>query len=323
MLRFIVRRLLWVVPTIVFVTFLVYIAIRIGFNPEASYMRANPRASDAKVQQYKDVNGLYEGAWGYVRGYFRWLWQFLQGPDEWPRSIKGRAEVWPPLRYSIFNTLRLAGIASLIGIPMGLGIGILAARKPGSWFDSIANSTAFFAGAVPPFVSAVILQLVFAVKLGWLPVGGVYPPGHQGFNLVLMIKHLILPVSVVVIQTVAGYSRYMRASLLDVKSSDFVRTARAKGLSERTVLFRHGVRNAMIPIVTVVALDIGALIGGLIITEKIFNYPGMGVFFINASGKGDFPQLMPYMVIIVTSILLFNLLADVTYAFLDPRIRLD
>ncbi len=323
MLRFIVRRLLWVVPTITLVTFLVYIAIRIGFNPVASYLRANPRASEAKVQQYKDINGLYEGPWGYVRGYFRWLWQFLQGPDAWPRSIKGRAEVWPPLRYSIFNTLRLAGIAAMVGIPVGLGIGILAARKPGSWFDSIANTTAFFAGAVPPFVSAVVLQLIFSVQLGWLPVGGVYPPGHQGFDLVLMIQHLILPVLVVVIQTVAGYSRYMRASLLDVKSADFVRTARAKGLSERTVLFRHGVRNAMIPIVTVLALDIGALIGGLIITEKIFNYPGMGVFFINASGKGDFPQLMPYMVIIVTSILLFNLIADVTYAFLDPRIRLD
>ena len=138
-----------------------------------------------------------------------------------------------------------------------------------------------------------------------------------------MIKHLILPVTVVVIQTVAQYSRYMRASLLDVKSSDFVRTARSKGLSERDVLFRHGVRNAMIPIVTVLALDIGALIGGLIITEAIFNYPGMGKYFILASTNGDFPQMMPYLVIIITSVLLFNLFADVTYAFLDPRIRLD
>ena len=323
MLRFIVRRLLWVVPTIVLVTFLVYVAIRIGFNPEESYKRANPRATKEKVDQYKEINGLYEGFGGYVRGYFQWLWQFLQGPDEWPRSIKGGALVWPYLRYSIFNTLRLAGIAAVIGIPTGLGIGIIAARKPGGWFDSIANTTAFFAGAVPPFVSAVVLQLVFAVQLGWLPVGGVYPPGQQGFDLGLMIKHLILPVTVVIIQTVAGYSRYMRASLLDVKSSDFVRTAKAKGLSERTVLFRHGVRNAMIPIITVLALDIGALIGGLIITEKIFNYPGMGIYFITASGNGDFPQLMPYMVIIVTSILMFNLFADVTYAFLDPRIRLD
>lgn len=323
MLRFIVRRLLWVVPTIVLVTFLVYVAIRIGFNPEESYKRANPRATKAKVDQYKEINGLYEGFGGYVRGYFQWLWKFVQGPDEWPRSIKGGALVWPYLRYSIFNTLRLAGIAAVIGIPTGLGIGIIAARKPGGWFDSIANTTAFFAGAVPPFVSAVVLQLVFAVQLGWLPVGGVYPPGQQGFDLGLMIKHLILPVTVVIIQTVAGYSRYMRASLLDVKSSDFVRTAKAKGLSERTVLFRHGVRNAMIPIITVLALDIGALIGGLIITEKIFNYPGMGIYFITASGNGDFPQLMPYMVIIVTSILMFNLFADVTYAFLDPRIRLD
>jgi peptide/nickel transport system permease protein len=168
-----------------------------------------------------------------------------------------------------------------------------------------------------------VLQLVFAVKLGWLPPVGVYPPGHQGFDLTLMLKHLILPVTVVLIQTVSGYGRYMRASLLDVSSADYLRTARAKGISERAVMRRHGVRNALIPVVTVLAIDIGALLGGLIITENIFNYPGMGVFFINASNKGDFPQMMPYLVIIVTSVLVFNLIADLSYAYLDPRIRLD
>jgi len=137
-----------------------------------------------------------------------------------------------------------------------------------------------------------------------------------------MLKHLILPVLVVAIQTISQYSRYMRASLLDVKSSDFVRTARAKGLSERDILFKHGVRNAMIPVVTLLGIDIGALLGGLIITENIFNYPGMGKYFIDAQLKGDFPQLMPYLVIIVASVLMFNLIADVSYAYLDPRIRL-
>jgi peptide/nickel transport system permease protein len=323
LLRFIIRRLLWLVPTVVFVTFLVYVAIRIGWNPVATYKRANPRASEAKVQQYIDVNGLYEGFWGYVRGYFSWLWNFVQGPDHWPRSIKGRAEVWPPLRYSIFNTLRLAGISTILGITIGLLTGIIASLRPGGVVDGVINTSAFVVGSIQPFVSAVVLQLIFAVQLGWLPPAGVYPPGQDGFDLWLMTQHLILPVTVVAIQIISGYARYMRASILDVRSSDYLRTARAKGISEFRVLTRHSVRNALVPVVTLLGLDLGTILGGLIITEAIFEYPGMGVFFLKAAGNGDFPQLMPYMVIIIISVLMFNLIADLTYAVLDPRIRLD
>jgi peptide/nickel transport system permease protein len=321
-LRFIAIRLLWLIPSIIFVTFLVYVAVRIGWNPVASYLRANPRASDEKIQQYREVNGLYDGFTGYIRGYFEWLWAFIQGPDEWPRSIKGSSEVWPTLRYSLFNTLRLAGTAAVIGIGIGLFFGVVAGKRPGSWIDGFVNTTAFFVGSIPPFVSAVILQLAFAVQLGWLPAAGVYPPGHSGFDPWLMSKHMVLPVTVVAIQTIAGYTRYMRASLLDVSSADYLRTARAKGLSERDVLRRHTIRNSLIPIATVVAIDIGALLGGLIITENIFNYPGMGTFFIDAANDGDFPRLMPFLVIITASVLIFNLIADLSYAYLDPRIKL-
>jgi peptide/nickel transport system permease protein len=322
-LRFVIRRLLWMVPTILVVTFLVYLAVRIGWNPLAAYDRANPRASDAKRQQFLDVNGLYPGFSGYVRGYFQWAGSFLRGPDHWPRAIKGRSVVWTPLRYAIFNTIRLAGLATLVGIIIGLSLGIWAARRPGKLVDTIVNSGAFFVGSIPPFVSGVALQLVFAVSLGWLPTGGVYPPGHSGFDLGLMSKHLILPVSVVAVQIIAQYSRYMRATLLDVKSSDYMRTARAKGISDFRVLMRHGVRNALLPVVTLLGIDIGAILGGLIITEAIFGYPGLGEFFLNAQTNGDFPQLMPYMVLIVASVLFFNLLADLCYAALDPRILLD
>jgi len=323
MLRFIVRRLLWFIPTVLFVTFLVYVAVRIGWDPVKTYVRANPRASDEQIAKYREVNGLYEGFGGYIRGYFEWLWSFVQGPDHWSRSIKGGAEVWPTLRYSLFNTLRLAGTAAVLGIGIGLFLGVVAGKRPGTWIDGLVNTTAFFVGSIPPFVSAVILQLAFAVQLGWLPAAGVYPPGHEGFDPWLMAKHMALPVFVVAIQTIAGYTRYMRASLLDVSSADYLRTARAKGLSERAVLRRHTIRNSLIPIATVVAIDIGALMGGLIITENIFNYPGMGVFFINAANDGDYPKLMPFLVIITVSVLIFNLLADLSYAYLDPRIKLD
>jgi peptide/nickel transport system permease protein len=130
-------------------------------------------------------------------------------------------------------------------------------------------------------------------------------------------------VTVVAIQTIAVYSRYMRTQLLEVKSSDYMRTARSKGISERAVIVKHGLRNALIPIVTVAALDFGAIIGGLIITENIFAYRGMGYFFLNALANGDYPQLMPWLVIVVISVILFNLFADILYAVLDPRIRLE
>lgn len=321
--RYIARRMLWMIPTILLVTFLVYVACRIGWDPVKAYLRANPRAGKKRIAQFRENNGLYEGLGGYFRGYAEWLWDFVRGPGHWPKSLKGGGQVWEPLRYSFFNTLRLAGISTIVGIGVGVGVGIVASLKPGGWLDSVVNTTAFFVGAVPPFVSAVMLQLIFAIQLQWLPAVGVYPPGHKGFDLFTMIKFLILPVSVVAIQVIASYARYVRASVLDVSSADYLRTARAKGISERRVLIRHTVRNALIPVVTILGLDLGQVLGGLIITENIFNYPGMGVYFVRAAIDGDFPRLLPFLVLITISVLLFNLLADVAYAYLDPRIRLD
>jgi peptide/nickel transport system permease protein len=328
--RFVVRRLIWAVPTLLIVTFIVYVAIRIGTDPVASYLRSNQRASQAKIDEYIEMNGLYEGFGGYVKGYFQWLGGFLSG--DWPNSIKGNREVWPVLKDAMANTLRLAGIASLFGITIGITFGVFAALKPGSLRDGGINTTALVMLSVPPFISAILLQMVFSVytqewfpNASWLhfPAAGVYPPGQRGFDLGLMLKHLVLPVTVVAIQTIAIYSRYMRASLLETLNSDYLRTARAKGISERRVLVKHAMRNAMLPIVTLAAIDFGALFAGLIITERIFSYPGMGDFFLSAYEVGDFPELMPWMVIVVVTVILFNLLADLSYATLDPRIRLD
>ena len=324
MLRFATRRMVWAVPTLLLVTFLVYIALRLGTDPLQSYLRANPRATKVKIEQYKAVNGLSSN---YVLGYFDWLKNFLI--FNWPRSIKGSREVWPELKDSLVNTVRLGSLATFVGVVIGLLVGMFAALKPGSRRDVAVNTVAFLGISIPPYITAVLFQLLFAVYWSrWFgstlfPTSGVYPPGHSGFDLFLMLKHMALPTIVVAIQVIAVYSRYMRSSLLDVLNSDFMRTARSKGISERQILFRHGVRNALIPVVTIAALDIGSIIGGLIITENIFAYPGMGMYFLSAFAAGDFPLLMPWMVIVVASTLMFNLLADVSYAFLDPRIRLD
>ena len=324
MLRFATRRMVWAIPTLLLVTFLVYIALRLGTDPLQSYLRANPRATKVKIEQYKAVNGLSSN---YVLGYFDWLKNFLI--FNWPRSIKGSREVWPELKDSLVSTVRLGSLATFVGVVIGLLVGMFAALKPGSRRDVAVNTVAFLGISIPPYITAVLFQLLFAVYWSrWFgstlfPTSGVYPPGHSGFDLFLMLKHMALPTIVVAIQVIAVYSRYMRSSLLDVLNSDFMRTARSKGISERQILFRHGVRNALIPVVTIAALDIGSIIGGLIITENIFAYPGMGMYFLSAFAAGDFPLLMPWMVIVVASTLMFNLLADVSYAFLDPRIRLD
>jgi peptide/nickel transport system permease protein len=319
----VLRRLAWAIPTLIFVTFLVYIALRIGTDPVASYVRINPRASQAKIEQYIEVNGLDPN---YVRGYFRWLGNFVT--LDWPRSIKGSREVWPQLKDALANTIRLGVAASGVGIVIGLALGVFAALRPGGRRDVAVNTAAFVGISIPPYVSAILFQLLFAVYWSrWFgstlfPTSGVYPPGQMGFDLGLMVKHMVLPTFVVAIQIIAVYSRYMRSSLLDVLSTEYMRTARSKGISEARVLFRHGLRNALIPVTTIAALDVGAIVGGLIITENVFSYPGMGKYFLSAFGEGDFPLLMPWMVIIVASTLFFNLLADISYAWLDPRIRL-
>ena len=324
MLRFTIRRLAWAVPTLLLVTFLVYVALRLGTDPLQSYLRTNPRASKEKIEQYKSVNGLSSN---YVLGYFHWLKNFVT--FNWPRSIKGSREVWPELKDAMANTIRLGTFATVVGVSIGLFVGMFAALKPGSRRDVAVNTGAFLGVSIPPYITAVLFQLVFAVYWSrWFgktlfPTSGVYPPGHTGFNLVLMLKHMALPMIVVAIQVIATYSRYMRSSLLDVMNSDFMRTARSKGISERQILLKHGVRNALIPVVTIAALDIGSIIGGLIISENIFAYPGMGLYFLDSFTNGDFPLLMPWMVLVVASTLMFNLVADVSYAFLDPRIRLD
>ena len=232
MIRFVGRRVLWIIPTLFVITFLVFVAIRIGTDPVQSYLRLNPRASQKKIQQYKDANGLNGNI---VSQYFSWLHNFVT--FNWGRSIKGSRPVWPELKAAMANTLVLGLIAVFVGVVIGLAIGILSALKPRSFFDQSTTTAAFVGISIPPYVSAILLQLFFAITLTrWLgldkpllPTSGVYPAGHQGFDPVLRAKHLILPVTVVAIQIIAVYSRYMRASLLEVKNSDYLRTARAKG----------------------------------------------------------------------------------------------
>jgi len=329
MLRYIIRRLLWSIPTLLIVTFLVYVAIRVGTNPVESFKRTNIHATKKQIAKYKEVNGLYDGFNGYLKGYWEWVKKFVTGPDHWPKTIKGKKAVWPDLKNALMNSIRLGMVAVFFGIVLGNMLGIAAARKPGGFRDGFINGGALLGIAVPPYVTGFFMQLVFSIYWArWfghtlLPTSGIYPPGHKGFDIVLMAKYMIAPVIVVAIQSISTYARYMRSSLLDVTNADYLRTARSKGISERRVLVHHALRNALIPVTTLAFLEIGGVVAGLIITEVVFSYPGMGYYFLKAYESGEFPKLLPWMVLIMLSVIIFNLFADILYAVLDPRIRLD
>ena len=327
MYRYIVRRMIFAVPVLLISSVLVFFIIRTTFDPLGG-AAINPRVSAADIARIKHELGLDKhGFVGLILQYKSWLLNFLQ--FNWGKSLLTNRPVLPDIRDALANTLVLGSVATVFSLAIGVFIGVYSALRQYSWFDQVSTGGAFVGLSIPNFWFALILQIFFGLTLTrWLgksspilPIAGLYTPGHIGFDVVDRARHLVLPMLVLAVQIIAVYSRYMRASMLEVLHSDYLRTARAKGLRERRVIVRHAMRNALIPLTTQVALDVGAIFGGLIITEQIFEYPGMGRFFINAFGRGDFQQILPWMMITVFAVIIFNLIADIMYAILDPRIR--
>jgi peptide/nickel transport system permease protein len=325
MLRFIVRRLFWAIPVLLAASIIVFAAVRATTDPVAAAQR-NPHTTPETLAKYKHDLGLDKSA---PEQYWIWLKNFVQG--DWGKSMHSNLPVAPQIREALANSLVLGLFASFFAIGIGLIIGIVSALKQYSVFDHASTGFSFFLLSFPPFLFGLILIILFGTFYEsvfhkftpLLPLAGVYTPGEQGFDLVDRVRHLILPGMVLAVQTLAIYSRYMRTSMLETINSDYLRTARAKGIPERRVIVKHALRNALIPITTFAAIDIGAIAGGLVITEKLFEYPGMGRFFLDSYGNSDYTQILPWMMVVVAFVVLFNLLADLSYAWLDPRIRLD
>jgi peptide/nickel transport system permease protein len=323
MFRYIVRRLIFAIPVLLVSSFLVFWVVRTTIDPLAGYS-INPRVTQEDLQRLREEFGLDQSL---PEQYWTWLKGFLT--FDWGTSLLTNKPVFPEIRDALANTLVLGIAAVIFSLLVGVSIGVYSAIRQYSWFDQLSTGAAFFGLSIPNFWFALMLQLFFGLYLTkWLglrePIfftAGLYSPGQLGFDLMDRIRHLVLPALVLAVQIIAYYSRYMRASMLEVMHSDYLRTARAKGLRERRVIFRHAMRNALIPLTTQVALDFGALAGGLIITEFVFQYPGMGRFFVEAFERGDYLQVLPWMMITVTFVIVFNLVADILYAVLDPRIR--
>ncbi|KAB2905501.1 MAG: ABC transporter permease [Anaerolineae bacterium] len=220
------------------------------------------------------------------------------------------------------NTLRLMIPAQVLIVVVALFIGIYSALNQYSIFDNILTGFAFVAFSMPIFFVALALIHIFSVELDMLPASGMYDP-IKGESTSELIKHLILPVGSLVLIGLAKYSRYVRASMLEVINSDYIRTAKSKGLRESTVLFTHAFRNAILPIVTLIGLDIPFLLAGAVVTENIFAWPGMGRLFLESINRSDFPVLMCILMMTAAAVVVFQLLTDLVYTMLDPRIRLS
>jgi peptide/nickel transport system permease protein len=255
-----------------------------------------------------------------VTQYGRWLKGAVRG--DFGHSEITRENVTTSIKRSMGNTLQLILIGATVSCVVALAVGVYSAMRQYSVLDYTFTGLSYVGVAMPPFWFGLIAIQFFAVRHQWLLSLGLHTGDSHAFNLDYL-RHLPLPIATLCVQIVASWSRYERASMLDALNADYVRTAKAKGLPRRKVVLKHALRNALIPFVTVVALDFGALFGGLIITEQIFSIGGMGRLFFSAIQQGDAYVLEAWMLVAAVIIIAFNLIADLLYGILDPRIRLS
>ena len=331
MIRYIIRRLLISVPILLIGSFLCYVLVATAGNPLAD-LRARPGATEEQVQQVARELGLDRPV---IARYWDWLIHFVQG--DWGTSValgQARAEVFGQVTSALWVTGRLVVGAELLALVLGISVGVLAAVRQYSIFDYLATSTAFLMFSMPIFCVAVIVKnygIQFndvLVSLGmdrWLRTAGPKPGGLGGTPGEIIFNYtgtFVLPTLALMLISFAAYSRFERASMLEILHSDFVRTARAKGISQSRVIFRHAFRNALIPVATLFSLNFGAVFAGAIITETVFGWAGMGTLLVNSVRQFDPSMLMGWLAVTATLVVLFNLVADIVYGILDPRIRL-
>jgi peptide/nickel transport system permease protein len=251
--------------------------------------------------------------------YWEWFRRLLVG--DWGHSYRDSQPVLDVIGSHLPATLELMISSTLIAVLLGTWIGVLGALRRYSIFDYLATVGAMVALSLPTFWFGLVVIYAFSVKLGWLPAGGMYTIGDG--SLLDYLHHLIGPAMVLALVTVAIWSRYMRSSMLEVTGQDFVRTAIAKGLPRRVVIIRHALRNALLPMITLAGLQLPTLLGGALVTETIFTWPGMGRLFLDSIGYRDYPVVMGLLMFTALLVLIGNLAADMLYAVYDPRIRLD
>lgn len=285
-------------------------------DPVELLITANPNVKPEDVSRLKRIYGLDQPI---IIRYFKWLFRTMRGDLGWSRTYKRRTSQL--LKERLPNTFKLLSISFLLSFAIAIPIGIYSARRQYSFFDYLINLGVFAGISIPTFWVGLMLILIFCVELKWLPPGGMMTIGTS--SILDRLKHLILPTIVLSIHSIAGWTRYMRASMLEEIKQDYVLVARAKGLSEKTVIYKHTLKNALIPIITLMALSIPGLFGGALVTETIFSWPGMGRLIYDSIMGNDYYVAMISFMILSFLTIFFNLIADILYALINPRIRYD
>jgi peptide/nickel transport system permease protein len=324
MLRYIAKRLLFMAPLLFGITAVCFTVMHLSpGSPTDLQTQMNPRAS---LEMKERLRTMYDLDKPIHEQYFKWVAR-LAVLDMGISFSTDRRPVAAKILERLPITILLNILSMILILIVAIPLGVISAVRQDSLFDRIAGVVVFIGFAVPTFWLALLLMILFGVQLGWLPISGIrslnyeyLPPGMAFWDL---IRHLILPVSLSAFGGLAGLSRYMRANMLEVVRQDYIMTARAKGLSERIVIYKHALRNALLPVITILGLSVPGLIGGSVIFETIFAIPGMGQLFYMAVMARDYPVVMGILFIGAVLTLLGNLLADVSYAVADPRIRVS
>ena len=313
---YLLRRLLLLVPSLLGISVVLFTILALAPGDPFEELATNPNVPPEVRQMLRLKFGLDDPIW---QRYTHWLVAMLKG--DWGYSFISRVDVDTLILQRIPVTLAVIGASQVLALLVALPVGIYSAARPYSWFDRIASTLAFVGFSLPTFFTGLLLILLFSIKLDWLPF--VYRADISATGWQWWWEHVrqaIMPVLVLGLFQGASWTRYVRSAMLDVIRLDYVTTARSKGLAERVVILKHVVRNALIPVVTLVALQLPAIFGGAIVTEQIFRIPGIGSLLIDAILRNDTPVIMAVSFVFACLVLVFNLIADLLYAWLDPRI---
>ncbi|MEL6779015.1 MAG: ABC transporter permease [Cyanobacteria bacterium J06597_16] len=315
--KYLLKRILIAIPTLIAISMVIYLVLALAPGDPLGEMANSPSITPEIRENIRRALGLDQPI--YIR-YFKWATAFLTGNMGY--SFINPVPVNELILQRLPTTLWVVGLAYLFSILIAFPLGILSALKRYTWIDQLATTFAFAGFSIPPFFTGLIFIIIFSVRLGWLPF--IYDSTlvvNSTSTLLAQIKQSIMPIAVLVLFQTAVLMRYIRAAVIEQLSMDYVRTAYAKGLSSWQVVIRHVLRNALIPVVTLIALDIPTVFTGALITEQVFRVPGIGSLLIESITRNDTPVVMSITFIYAILIVVFNLVADILYGVLDPRIR--
>ena len=315
MRTFILKRFLLAIPTLIGISIITFVIVRLAPGDPIRLFTFGSRASNEDIEALRHFYGLDQPL---PIQYLDWMWKLVH--LDFGRSFIYHEDAAALFMQYVPNTLQLAVVALALQLLIGVPLGVIAALKRGTWIDGFIRVAGVSGHAVPAFWLGLVLILFFAVQLRWLPSQGILTVGKDPWDVLDRVKHMLLPAIVLSLTGIANYSRLLRTETLEVLSQDFVRTAHAKGLHERTVMFVHALRNALIPVVTALGGILAGLIGGALVIEQVFSWPGIGRFTFNAAIAKDYPVIQAGVMISAVLLVISYIVRDIAYAVVDPRI---